>query len=1161
MRQNRTRCFVGVACLCAGLAGHAVEPRLEWAFETKGKIYASPILADLDGDGVSEVIVCASRDKRVLCLDGQGELRWDYRLDGPDDDGLHATPSVIDYDGDGKKEVFFASHGGIVGCLDFQGRLIWRVFLGETIDYTGPVTADVDGDGRVEVIIGSDSGSVYCLDDCGQQLWRFQGPGQVRGIPAVARRYPERNMRVYVVFGDGLEACLSSEGTLLWSHMEPSARGERRSGPAVGDVDGDREPEVITATDDFQVIVRDAWTGEEGWRWAGHAATDQTNSFALAFFDRVDQLDIICADGTGQGGQGHVHRLRDGEALWTADVGGAVVQGPSIGDVDGDGKLEILVCSRSKRMICLSEDGHEEWSFPSATEVLTTPAIGDIDGDGKTEIVFTSKDRFVYCVTVDGAYDPQRVPWPMISHDPQLSGSYYGALMTPPAMAGRSPLPLLDLRDFGPIHAGTNTYEVQLTNNWYRPRHLEAILAVLLPNGATTARNGATITRNVNKRFEPLGTTMLKIEFPALWPGTYQMVASLLDVGQGRLLVDQQRSSDYDAEAALDRELTRTVHGGPGILEDMPPGPASIRIEQAFNQRKQAFEGALADMQAVVQGEDATTAERRDAVQRSLEAGDDMMRASARAHALRRTPGADLDFAVVPETALEKVFRDEMAVPPYIAGQLCTDPPSVSLCGNERESVQVVVVPVLRDLRNLRVSIAGDLERADADASIPAGNVAVHPVGFVEIGPSEYAWHIEKQGFYPDVLLPNAPMDVPAEQDAQPFFITVAADEDTPPGDYAGTIRFEADDCAPVELDLEVHVWDFHLSKETHLKTSFWMNEGYIQRFYGYESRTLFEVRKRFYQCHLEHRVSPVKDFPLGGGDMMEDFEYLMAHGQNCFFIALPGRLDEAGRPAFAEKLVRTRDLLEEKGWSEDALFYSLDEVAVMHRHLIPQMREVNTWAKTVIPEWPRLETSAPEQALFDVVDIWCPTTNTFDPLILRERMAKGERLWFYTVWGRPGIMIEFPPIDYRMMFWQCFKYGAEGFLYWGTTHWDLNCQGDERWPEKPWITYNRQPGHNGCGYLIYPGADGTPIPSIRLSLVRDGIEDYEYLYLLRGLLEAAGDQVPDELRSRAQYELIVPAEIMVDNKTYCELPDRLLEVRARMAQVIQELWDLVHGS
>jgi len=153
--------------------------------------------------------------------------------------------------------------------------------------------------------------------------------------------------------------------------------------------------------------------------------------------------------------------------------------------------------------------------------------------------------------------------------------------------------------------------------------------------------------------------------------------------------------------------------------------------------------------------------------------------------------------------------------------------------------------------------------------------------------------------------------------------------------------------------------------------------------------------------------------------------------------------------------------------------------------------------------------------------------------------------------------MIEFPATDHRLMFWECFKYGAEGFLYWGTTHWDLNCQGDQRWPQKPWITYNRQPGHNGCGYLIYPGPDGTPLSSIRLELVRDGIEDYEYLYLLRQVLKAAGDKAPEDLRQRATAELNVTPDVLTDHKVFTDEPRNLLNARNRIAELIEQLTPL----
>jgi len=1138
----------------------AAEPRLEWSFETGGKIYASPILADLDGDGKTEVIVAASRDKRLICLDWQGELLWDYRIDDGHEDGLQATPSAIDYDGDGKQEVFFASEGGVIGCLDFQGRLIWRTFTYDRIDYSGPVLADVDGDGRIEVVVGSDSGTLYCLDDCGMERWHYahgdaNGGGAIRGIPAIALEPESKTRRIYVTFGGGAEVCINSEGKLVWAHREPSPRLERRSSPAVGDVDSDGAFEVISATEDFQVIVRDAFTGEEEWRWAGNAGIDQTNNFALVSFDGSAQFDIVCADGTGQGGQGHVHRLRNGEALWSTDVGGGVVQGPSVGDVDGDGQLEILVCSRSKRLVCLSENGEEEWAYPSQAGVLTTPALGDIDGDGVVEIVFTGKDHFVYCVTVDGAYDERKMPWPTVGHDPQLTNNTYGALYTPPAVSPYVNMPDLQYEPFGPVHVGRNVFEVRALNKSWRPRHLEAVAQILLPTGNI-------INRTITDRFEPIEARAITLEFPALYEGTYALGMRLVDVGAGRTIAREETTAELDLETYIDLELHKTFLGGPETLAKTPAGPAKTRLEEAADRLRQEWEAASAELRHVVASEDAGPKERRDAVAAAHAVGREASRLYARTHAITLMAGPVGEFAVLPDNTMHKVFKDEPYLKPYLGNEREPRTAEIALARNEYEGLQLVVVPLLKDLKNLRVALVGDLTQESGPGRIPREAVTLNRIGYVEIGPSEYGWPVEKQGHYPDVLLPNAPIDVPGDQDAQPFFITVKAGPDTPAGDYAGTVRMEAEDedgtpYAAYDLPLHVHVWDFAIPERPNFKASLWMNEGFLQRFYKYEGRTPREVRERYYQFHLDHRVSPVKDFPVGGGAMLDDFEYLIAHGQNCFFIPIPGYLEEADRPAHAEALLATRDLLREKGWDPYALFYSLDEVAVMHRPLIPKMVEMNAWIKSVLPEWPRLETSAPEQALFGAVDVWCPTIDSFDPRVLANRMALGDRLWFYTVWGRPGVMIEAPGTDHRIMFWMCYKYGAEGFLYWGTTHWDLNCVDDARWPQKPWIPYNRQPGHNGCGYLIYPGPNGTPLSSIRFELVRDGIEDYEYLNLVRTRLEAAGNNVPEELRQRALREIRIPAELLVDHERYTDDPKVLLMVRARMAEVIEDLGKL----
>ncbi|HOZ49712.1 MAG TPA: FG-GAP-like repeat-containing protein [Candidatus Hydrogenedentes bacterium] len=1117
---------------------NVATPEIEWAFDSQGKIYASPIIADLDGDGLCEVIVAASRAGRVICLDGQGELRWDFRVEDGNADGIQATPSAVDYDGDGAREVFFLTKGGVVGCLDHQGELIWRTHLGDAVDYSGPVVADIDSDGRVEVVFGSDSGTVYCLDDSGAGRWHYQGDGEVRGIPAVAWHEPSRSMRIYVTFGAGTEACLSSEGQILWAFNEPMPRRERRSGPAVGDIDGDGGLDVVFATEDFRIIVRDAATGAEKWRWKGAHHIDQTSTFALVDFDGTGTLDIVCGDGSGQGGPGNVYRLRNGAPLWTADVAGSVVQGPSVGDVDGDGQLDILVCSRSKRLLCLSASGEEQWSVPSATEVLTTPALGDIDNDGEVEIVFTSKDHLVRCVTVHGKADAARLPWPMISHDAQLSGNARGAAFAcDKPHAPDAPIEALTLDAFGPLTMGDNTVSFTFVNTDYRPRLLEAVAEITRPDGSR-------ITERVTERREPFEVKHVTFDVPVLFEGTYVLALRLVDVGSGKTLAAVDTGCEIDAFAAERESLAAAFEAARMRAGGLAHEPLRTRALDALDAT--GTKAVAAIDQAVLRSDPAPGERRRDidAVQNALRA---FRHTVARIDAARATPAEVTEFAVVAETTLRKVFRDES----FPAEPRDAIIPAIAVAGNEYEGVQLVVVPLWTGLEGMRLSVS-DLHQADGAGVIPSAQIIVNRIGYVEIGPPEYNWHVDKVGFYPDILFDDAPTDVPAEQCAQPFFLTVKAAADTAPGDYEGTIRIEANGGAALDLPLRVHVWAFHIPEKPHFKVSLWMNEGQIAAFYRYEGRTPFEVRQRYYDYHLEHRASPIRAFPPAGGDMLDDFDYLVAHGQNSLFVDIPEYLEEGDRPACAEQLLATRDLLREKGWADLAMIYTRDEVAVVARHLIPKVVEMNHWIKTVLPEWPRLQTSAPEQALFDAVDIWCPCINAFDPVILEERKAKGDRLWFYTVWGRPGIMIEFPATDHRIMCWECWKFGAEGFLYWGTTHWDLNMQSDARWPDIPWIPYNRQPGHNGCGYLLYPGPDGTPLGSIRFEVLRDGIEDYEYLFRLKELMDAKGDAVPADLRAEAEAELAIPKEVVTNHEVFTEDPQVILDARERIARLIE---------
>ena len=55
-------------------------------------------------------------------------------------------------------------------------------------------------------------------------------------------------------------------------------------------------------------------------------------------------------------------------------------------DVDGDGKVEVLVSSGDHGLFCLDWRGRLEWRYPTDLRLMYPPTIADVDRDGKTDI-------------------------------------------------------------------------------------------------------------------------------------------------------------------------------------------------------------------------------------------------------------------------------------------------------------------------------------------------------------------------------------------------------------------------------------------------------------------------------------------------------------------------------------------------------------------------------------------------------------------------------------------------------------------------------------------------------------------------------------------------------------------------------------------------------
>ncbi|MFW6437444.1 MAG: DUF4091 domain-containing protein, partial [Armatimonadota bacterium] len=136
---------------------------------------------------------------------------------------------------------------------------------------------------------------------------------------------------------------------------------------------------------------------------------------------------------------------------------------------------------------------------------------------------------------------------------------------------------------------------------------------------------------------------------------------------------------------------------------------------------------------------------------------------------------------------------------------------------------------------------------------------------------------------------------------------------------------------------------------------------------------------------------------------------------------------------------------------------------------------------------------------LYGAVDIWCPLWGLWDEPTANERLDLGERLWSYTALcqgpeATPWWQIDSDPLAFRAPFWASWSLDITGFLYWSSVYWGAYDGMDGIW-NKPHF----RDRFWGEGMLLYPGQPAGiegPVTSIRLKLVREAMEDYEYMVL-----------------------------------------------------------------
>jgi len=427
---------------------------------------------------------------------------------------------------------------------------------------------------------------------------------------------------------------------------------------------------------------------------------------------------------------------------------------------------------------------------------------------------------------------------------------------------------------------------------------------------------------------------------------------------------------------------------------------------------------------------------------------------------------------------------------------------SVDMARNETESFQLVITARHGPVDVTDISIEAPGTRSD-------GRLSPYEIDLfeqIDIDIEEPMAGAEP-GLYPDVLVPLAGAKTVRPETMLRVWLRVRVGEAALPGTYHSAVIVTISDGRVLRLPWSLRVHSVCIPIRSRLPATVGLNYGRLADRFGLTRGTdeWLQVADRYYEFLLDHRLTPFRP-PVTAGDpesrpYLEDprvSAFVFPHGRN------------------EEKMSRTAGTLQAWGLRDKAFFYVEDEpFHAMYARII----DSGLKARRAAPGFSYMVTEPPTPDLDGLVDIWCihvgfrpiSTPSAVDEIEsvvwkTEQARARGERIWWYTAGGvapLPTLHIEDDGVAPRVMPWIQALYGVTGFLHWEAANW----ANDDVYAD-PYVP----PFGNGEGVLIYPPRDNEstePVPSIRLELLRDGLEDGELLDILRRSIDAVRDQIP----------------------------------------------------
>ncbi len=465
---------------------------------------------------------------------------------------------------------------------------------------------------------------------------------------------------------------------------------------------------------------------------------------------------------------------------------------------------------------------------------------------------------------------------------------------------------------------------------------------------------------------------------------------------------------------------------------------------------------------------------------------------------------------------------------------------------NEKESGQLVITALGDGVKSYTIALS-DLISAEGNI-FSKENIQLFNQKYYEVGGAN-EYYLE-DGMYPDAILPFDTAVAYGENKVeknQNQSVTVRFDipENQPAGEYTGSLTVCVDG-ENYQVPVRLKVYGATVSEEVHSKTAFTYSWQLEEGEFDYS----LEKRMDYYNFLAEYLVSGAEIFNFKEPSYYTD-EVISVFCDKVAELWTNPKISSIRFPKFtlsnvsytlgdreysgvqvvnAELCDRILNalidkcVLDGKNYMTKMYFRGMDEprmwgnagdeiIRCFHDSYLKVVERGNAYADSLkngdndslIEEVKGAISAMPVVTTYDVIDeenpvqgiTYCPYYSDMDSEAKLQSYLKHSynELWWYgcnfPVSPYPTYHIDDSLLSARIASWMQYDYGIIGNLYWAVDEWHSN-KGDYNFYDN--IT---APLDAGDGILVYPGKPyglNTPVASLRLEAIRDGLEEYELL-------------------------------------------------------------------